>query len=130
MNSVKEKNGTKKNPARPAAYCNPSRAVRVGIAPRKVSESGTFQTFVRETSKLELEKPKNTSKSGAKKTPISKFFYVPNFAGSVPTILPRFSEDAPPLGGPAGPAAAGLSGAGLAPPKSALRRAFHFETFR
>ena len=43
MNSVKEKNRTKKIPARPAAYCNPSRAVRVGIAPRYVSESGTFQ---------------------------------------------------------------------------------------
>ena len=81
VNSAEEKNGTKKIPARPAAYCNPSRAVRVGIAPRKVSESGTFQTFVRETSKLELEKPRNAKKSGAEKTPISKILERSNFRG-------------------------------------------------
>ena len=49
------------------------------------------------------------------KDPNFQKFHGPTFAGSVPTILPRFSE-APPRGAGGGR----LSGAGLAPPKSAL----------
>ena len=47
---------------------------------RKVS-NWNVPTFVRETSKLELEKPRNAKKSGAEKTPISKILERSNFRG-------------------------------------------------